>query len=65
MKIKKIALVIFSRANYASIKGILKELKKDKNLNFFLVVGSSAVIDKYGSILNILKNDGYKADYIL
>ncbi len=65
MKIKKIALVVFSRANYASIKGILSELKKDKKLDFLLIVGSSAVITKYGSILDILKKDGFKVDYIL
>ena len=65
MKIKKIILVVFSRANYSTIKGILAEIKKDKKIKYILIVGSSAVIDKYGSILKIIKNDGFKPHYIL
>ena len=65
MKIKKIVLVVFSRANYSTIRGILTEIKKDKKIKYILIVGSSAVIDKYGSLLKILKNDGFRADYIL
>jgi UDP-hydrolysing UDP-N-acetyl-D-glucosamine 2-epimerase len=65
MKIKKIVLVVFSRANYSTIKGILAEIKKDKKIKYILIVGSSAVIDKYGSILKIIKDDGFKTHYIL
>ena len=65
MKIKKIVLVVFSRANYSTIKGILAEIKKDKKIKYILIVGSSAIIDKYGSILKIIKDDGYKAHYLL
>ena len=55
MKIKKIAVVIFSRANYASIKSILIEIKKQKKFKLILILGSSAIIEKYGSIIQILK----------
>ena len=53
MKIKKIA-VFFSRANYASIKSILIEIK-NKKFKLILILGSSAIIEKYGSIIQILK----------
>ena len=65
MKIKKIVLVVFSRANYSTIKGILAEIKKDKKIKYILIVGSSAIIEKYGSILKIIKDDGFKTRYIL
>lgn len=65
MKIKKIVLVVFSRANYSTVKGILAEIKKDKKIKYILIVGSSAVIAKYGSILKIIKDDGFKTHYIL
>ena len=65
MKIKKIILVVFSRANYSTVKGILAEIKKDKKIKYVLIVGSSAVITKYGSILKIIKDDGFKTHYIL
>ena len=63
MKIKKIVLVVFSRANYSTIKGILAEIKKDKKIKYILIVGSSAIIEKYGSILKIIKDDGFKTRY--
>ncbi len=65
MKIKKIAAVIFSRANYASIKSILIEIKKQKKFKLILILGSSAIIEKYGSIIQILKKDGFRPNYIL
>ena len=65
MKIKKIAVVIFSRANYASIKSILIEIKKQKKIKLILILGSSAIIEKYGSIIQILKKDGFRPNYIL
>ena len=52
---KIICFVILSRANYSSIKSVMQEVKKVKNLIFKLIVGASAIIDKYGSVLNLLK----------
>ena len=64
-KIKKkiICFVILSRANYSSIKSVMLEVKKNKNLIFKLVVGASAIIDKYGSVSEFIEKEGFKIDY--
>ena len=50
MKIKKLCFVIFSSANYSSIKSVIFEAKKDKQFNTKIIVGSSATRDKYGDV---------------
>ena len=51
MNNKKICIVILSRANYSSIKSVISEIKKNKKLKLQLVVGASALSDKFGSLL--------------
>jgi UDP-hydrolysing UDP-N-acetyl-D-glucosamine 2-epimerase len=56
---KKIFCFIGSRANYSSIKSVLKEIKKKKHFKLFLIVGASAVLDKYGSVDKLIEKDGF------
>ncbi len=62
-KKKIICFVILSRANYSSIKSVMYEVKKSKVLDFKLVVGASAIIDKYGSVSDFIEKEGFKIDY--
>ena len=57
---KKICVLIGSRANYSSIKNLLFELKKNKKVKLILIVFSSALLDKYGRVADIIKKDGFK-----
>jgi UDP-hydrolysing UDP-N-acetyl-D-glucosamine 2-epimerase len=54
---KNIAVVIFSRANYARIKSVLKELKKNRKINLQIILGGSAVLDRFGNLEDALKKD--------
>lgn len=63
MKLKKICFVVFSSANYNSIKSLMLEVKKNKNLKLQLIVGSSATNDKYGDVYNRIIKDGYNVDF--
>jgi UDP-hydrolysing UDP-N-acetyl-D-glucosamine 2-epimerase len=54
---KNIAVVIFSRANYARIKSVLKELKKNRKINLQIILGGSAVLDRFGNLEDVLKKD--------
>jgi len=57
---RKIAVVIISRANYASIKSVLREiLKYPEELELFLFVGASSLLDKYGEVVNLIEKDGF------
>ena len=57
---KKICAVISSRANYSSIKSVLESVSKNKNLTLQIVVGASALIDRFGSVIDLIKKDGFK-----
>ena len=60
MFLKKICVVIFSRANYGSIKSLLKEISKDKSFDLTIVAGGSAILSKFGGVAQIIKKDGFK-----
>ncbi|MBF0518698.1 MAG: UDP-N-acetylglucosamine 2-epimerase (hydrolyzing) [Nitrospirae bacterium] len=55
---RKIAVVLGSRANYASIKSVLRELKNKNQVELQIYLGASALLDKYGKIEPILEADG-------
>ena len=60
MKKRKICVVINNRANYARIKSALIEIKKNKKLELQIVLGSSAILQRYGEVSDIIKRDGFK-----
>lgn len=57
---KKICVVVNSRANYARIKSLLIEIKKSKKLNLQLILGASTLMDRFGSVYQTIKKDGFK-----
>ena len=59
-KIKKICVVINNRANYGRIHSFLDEAKNNKNVDLKIVLGSSATIQRFGDITNIIQKDGFK-----
>lgn len=56
---RKICVVIGSRANYSSIKSAMFEIKKHPDLELQLVLGASAMLDRYGSVSELIKLDGF------
>ena len=63
MKIKKICFVIFSSANYNSIKSVILEAKRSKRFKVNVIVGASALQNKFGDVANRIVNDGIKIDF--
>jgi UDP-hydrolysing UDP-N-acetyl-D-glucosamine 2-epimerase len=57
---KKICVAINNRANYARVKSLLSEIKKNKNFELQILLGASAVLSRFGELNNILKKDGFK-----
>lgn len=62
MKKKKICVVITARPSYSRIKTALVEILKSESLELQLVVTGSALIDRYGSVVHVIENDGFKID---
>ena len=59
-KIKKIAVVTGSRAEYGILKPLLKKLRREKKFDLQLAVCGLHLLAKYGSTVNTIKNDGFK-----
>lgn len=59
LKQKKICVVIGSRANYSSIKSALTAIQSHPDLELQLVAGASALLDRYGAVVNIIERDGF------
>jgi UDP-hydrolysing UDP-N-acetyl-D-glucosamine 2-epimerase len=60
MKKKKVCIVVASRANYGRIKSVLLAIKNHNDLELQLVVGASALLQKYGNVFEIIQNDGFE-----
>lgn len=57
---RKICVVIGSRANYSSIKSAMRSIRQHPDLELQVVVGASAVLDRYGSVVDLIERDGFK-----
>lgn len=60
--VRKVCVVIGSRANYASIKSAMRAIRDHRDLELQLVVGASALLDRYGTVLDLIEADGFHAD---
>jgi UDP-hydrolysing UDP-N-acetyl-D-glucosamine 2-epimerase len=50
-----------SRANYSSIKSAMRAIDAHAELELQLVVGASALLDRYGSVADLIERDGFEA----
>ena len=56
---KKICVVVASRANYGRVKYLMKAIQAHPDLELQLVVGASTLLERFGSAINIIKKDGF------
>lgn len=64
----KVAVVVASRANYGRIKSVLQAIQKHPSLELQLIVGASAMLNRFGRVIDIIRKDGFSIDtsaYIL
>ncbi len=59
---RKVCVVIGSRANYSSIKSVMRAVREHPDLQLQLVVGASALLDRFGSVVDVIERDGFAAD---
>lgn len=59
---KKICVVVGSRANYSSIKSALRAIADHPKLRLQLVAAASALLDRYGAVVNLMEKDGFAID---
>jgi UDP-hydrolysing UDP-N-acetyl-D-glucosamine 2-epimerase len=56
---RKVCVVITARPSYSRIKTALEEIQKRPDLELQLVVAASALLDRYGSAVNVIEKDGF------
>lgn len=56
---RKICIFIGSRANYSSIKSAMRAIDAHPDLQLQLVVGASALLDRFGSVVDLIEEDGF------
>lgn len=56
---RKICVVIGSRANYSSIKAAMRAIEAHPDLELQVVVGAAALLDRYGSLVEVVEKDGF------
>jgi len=59
---KKICTIVGSRANYSSIKSAMRAIQNHPELELQLVVAASAVLDRYGAVVDLIEKDGFTPD---
>src|SRR5438034_4159147 len=57
---RKVCVVVGSRANYSSIKSAMRAVRDHPDLTLQLVVGASALLDRYGTVIDVIERDGFE-----
>ena len=59
---RKVCVVVGSRANYGSIKSVMRAVKAHPDLHLQLIVAASALLDRFGSVVDMIERDGFMPD---
>lgn len=62
---RKICVVITARPSYARIKTVLESVRNHPDLELQLVVGASALLERYGPVIKVIEADGFKPDAVV
>lgn len=57
---RKICVVITARPSYSRVKTVLQAIAQHPNLELQLVVAASALLERYGSAVNYMVEDGFE-----
>jgi UDP-N-acetylglucosamine 2-epimerase len=56
---RKICVVVTARPSYARIRTALKAIKAHRELELQLVVAASALLERYGRVVDTIRKDGF------
>ncbi|NOT26946.1 MAG: UDP-N-acetylglucosamine 2-epimerase (hydrolyzing) [Acidobacteria bacterium] len=59
---RKVCVVVGSRANYGSIKSVMRAVKAHPDLHLQIIVAASALLDRFGSVVDVIQRDGFTPD---
>lgn len=59
---RKVCVAIHSRANYGRIKSVLQAIREHPKLELQLIVGASGLLQRFGSVIDVMRRDGFEAN---
>ena len=57
---KKICVVVASRANYGRVKYLMKAIQSHPEMELQIIVGASTLLERFGRAINVIKEDGFE-----
>lgn len=60
---RKICVFVGSRANYSSIKSVMRAIQKHPKLELQIVLGASAILERFGKVEDLIRNDGFEPNF--
>lgn len=58
---RKVCIVVNSRANYGRIKSVMRAVQSHPDLELQLIVGASALLYRFGSAIDVIRQDGFES----
>jgi UDP-hydrolysing UDP-N-acetyl-D-glucosamine 2-epimerase len=59
---RKVCVIVASRANYGRIKSVMTAISEHPDLELQLIVGASALLYRFGQVVDVIEADGFKVD---
>jgi UDP-hydrolysing UDP-N-acetyl-D-glucosamine 2-epimerase len=59
---RKVCVVVGSRANYSSIKSVMRAVQQNPDLKLQVIAGASALLDRFGAVVEVVEEDGFHID---
>ena len=60
---RNVCIVVGSRANYASIRSAMHSVQQHPDLKLTTVVGASALLPRFGAVVDRIRDDGFNIDH--
>lgn len=57
---RKVCVVVTARPSYSRIRSVLEAIEAHPDLELQLVVGASALLDRYGNAADVIRRDGFE-----
>jgi len=62
---RRICIVITARPSYARVKSVMEAVRDHPHLELQLVVGASALLERYGPVVDVIRADGFEPDRVV
>ncbi|HSW29266.1 MAG TPA: UDP-N-acetylglucosamine 2-epimerase [Longimicrobiales bacterium] len=62
---RRVCVVVTARPSYARVKSVMEAVRAHPGLQLQLVVGASALLERYGPVVDVIRADGFEPDAVV